>query len=55
MASQIFVKNLGRHLYVRGTKAECERMARELANTQGLRSWSIAALNERKDVWGLYI
>lgn len=55
MASMIVEKNIGWHLYAKGSRAEVELMAQDLARNQGLRSWSIAALNAQQDRWALYI
>jgi hypothetical protein len=45
---------LGRHLYARGTKAECMRLGEELERIQRLTSWTVAPLDADKGIWGLF-
>lgn len=52
--SRIHLENLGLELHAKGSKAACMQCGEELARTQGLTSWTVAPLNRRKGIWGLF-
>lgn len=55
MTNRICIGNLGRQMYARDSKAECMKLGEELERTHGLRSWTVAPLDARKGIWGLFI